>query len=104
MQKKELAAQQLCDRSLKTDPDNKYLHAFLAQLHATTGDALLAENHFSRLRELDPEYDGIPVGEGFDKFIEMIGRYKSEVAAVLAAVVSIGVKMLIDELSSGKSM
>ena len=46
---------------LSTHPNNERLHHVLAVGYQQLGNKLKAEEHFNRVREINPQYDGLPV-------------------------------------------
>ena len=82
----ESAVRQL-ENGLSKHKDDVHIHHLLATLLVRTGKKLDAAEHFTRVRDIDPSYDGIPVSGGFEEFIETVEKFKGPIIAILTAIV-----------------
>jgi Flp pilus assembly protein TadD len=67
--------------------ESEHLHAALAALYFKAGDSVKAEAHFIIVRSINPTYDGIPVGSGFEKFTEVVIDNAALILTLLIAIV-----------------
>ena len=72
-------------------PNSAYLHHVLAIGYGNTGDKLKSEQHFNRVREINPEYDGIPVSVA--AFLAMVVKYGPTIAQLITQAVGLAIKI-----------